>query len=290
MMLHQINMVKNPFSQSELKTEHTQSQETCIKEKVLFFSLVRPKGSMVLEAGLVLPLFLFFMMTLLLGLEMVRAQADVLEALHQAGNKSAFTGYQVKYEGGDKLSPQQEITEYLKEQENSLLCIKNGSEGLMIQDFSTIEENGVISIKAGYQMKPFVSWLPIGRLHFEDEIYSHAWVGFCKDELLEGEQTTRLYVYVTETGTRYHLSEQCTYLRVQVKTVRYEELTTLRNFSGGKYYPCEKCDAKKGGIVFITEEGNRYHSNSACSSLKRTVYMIPLEEAAGYTPCSKCAG
>ena len=55
---------------------------------------------MALEGSLVLPIFLFFMMTVFLGLEAVRFQSNVLEALHQAGNAAAFEGDSEGYIGG----------------------------------------------------------------------------------------------------------------------------------------------------------------------------------------------
>ena len=75
-----------------------------------------------------------------------------------------------------------------------------------------------------------------------------------------------------------------------VLNVGKEELTALRNASGGRYSPCEKCGGDGSGIVYITNEGDRYHNTIECSGLKRSVRCVPLSEAGGRAPCSRCAG
>lgn len=284
------NMVKDPFSQSVCYMKTVQMKTPISKKRVFFLSFVKFKGSLALEGSLVLPLFLFFMITVLLGLEMVRFQSNVGEALHQVGNECAFAGYQVKYEDRQELNTDNELKAYMKEQIYPYLCVKGGETGLKVQDLSTVKENGVVHVEVCYQMKPFIEWLPIGTMYFEDEFYGHAWTGFSENELADSHYADQIFVYVTETGSRYHLSEQCTYLRVQVKAIDFNNLSSIRNSSGGKYYSCERCNPGKGGIVFVSAEGNRYHGSSSCSALRRTVYYIPLHEAAGYSPCSKCAG
>lgn len=67
-----------------------------------FLSSVKAKAGMALEGSMVFPVFLFFIMTILLSLEAVRFQSQVQEALHQTGNKNAFLEYQVKYLGESK--------------------------------------------------------------------------------------------------------------------------------------------------------------------------------------------
>ena len=38
--------------------------------------------------------------------------------------------------------------------------------------------SGQIWITADYEIKPFLISLPIGTVHFRDEFYGHAWVGY----------------------------------------------------------------------------------------------------------------
>ncbi|MCF0150560.1 MAG: phosphate acyltransferase PlsX [Firmicutes bacterium] len=98
------------------------------------------------------------------------------------------------------------------------------------------------------------------------------------------------YVYVTLSGSKYHNSSDCIYLKTTPVCIDYDELVVKRNNSGGKYYPCERCKRAYSGVVYITWEGSKYHSESDCPSLKRTVNIITLKEALdnGYSACSRC--
>ncbi len=63
------------------------------KRRAFLFSSRKNKGSMTVEASMVLPVFLFFMMTLLMGIEMVRLQCKLFaglgssEAIHMEKNR-----------------------------------------------------------------------------------------------------------------------------------------------------------------------------------------------------------
>lgn len=276
------NMSKIP----SLKEVKTRIVSFC--KRALFLSSAKPKGSMALEGSLVLPVFLFFIMTVLLSLEAVRFQSNIQEALHQAGNRKAFSEYQVRYLEGESSNIYGQVNEYLGNQLFPYLCVAGGEGGVALEDMSS-EENGRIEISAEYGIKPFIGWLPIGRVRIKDRFISHAWIGYSKAENQDSKEEDT-YVYVTRTGSKYHLSHNCTYLRVQLQAVSYERVFSLRNGSGEKYHACQRCRPVKGGMVYITEGGNSYHGRSDCSALKRTVYMIPLSEADGYGACSKCAG
>lgn len=244
---------------------------------------------MALEGSLSLPVFLFFMMTVLLSLEAIRFQSDMMEALYQVGNQYAFAGYQIKYENETAPKADKEIKAYLDSQLYPYLCVAEGKEGISLQDLSDIYESGRIELTAEYRLKPFISWLPIGEIQVEERFISHGWTGFTGIETKDNREQ-EIYVYITKTGSKYHLSCHCTYLNVQIQAANYEEVAFLRNLSGEKYHACLKCGSGISGIVYITAGGNSYHSQSDCSSLKRTVYMIPLSEADGYEACNKCSG
>ena len=244
---------------------------------------------MALEGSLVLPVFLFFMMTILLSLEAVRLQSNVMEALHQAGNSYAFAGYQIKYEHQASPDVRGEVKEYLASQLYPALCVAGEEEGIVLEDVSDVCESGRIELKVSYGLKPFISWIPVGEIMIQDRFVSHGWIGYTGMETPKNS-IQEIYVYVTETGSKYHASYNCTYLRVQVQSISYENIFSLRNQSGEKYYACARCKPGNGGVVYFSAGGSSYHSQSDCSALKRTVYMIPLSQANGYGACSKCVG
>ena len=98
-------------------------------------------------------------------------------------------------------------------------------------------------------------------------------------------------VIVAENGVVYHTDPDCVYLKPHVHEVDASELGTLRANDGSIYHPCEYCHPSQHGTVFITPDGNRYHSSRDCSRLLRTTHEETAEEASKHLrPCPKCGG
>ena len=96
-------------------------------------------------------------------------------------------------------------------------------------------------------------------------------------------------MYVTENGVVYHQDYHCSYLDLSIHMVPSSGLEELRNASGGKYYPCERCGQNVAGMgVYVTDYGSKYHTSMSCSGLKRKIYAVPVSETAGKGACSKC--
>ncbi|MDE6937540.1 MAG: pilus assembly protein, partial [Lachnospiraceae bacterium] len=111
------------------------------------------------------------------------------------------------------------------------------------------------------------------------------WSGYEKEGFLTDDEET---VYITETGLVYHRDYHCTHLELSIRMVSSAELESLRNNSGGRYYPCGQCVRLGKNGVYITNTGDRYHSSLSCSGLKRTIYAVPVSEAVGRRACSRC--
>ena len=98
-------------------------------------------------------------------------------------------------------------------------------------------------------------------------------------------------IYVTENGSVYHKDIGCSYLDLSISHVSKNAAEGLRNHYGEKYSPCETCGKgqEQGGMVYITETGNRYHTLESCSGLKRTVRMEKQSHVSGKMhACSRC--
>ena len=99
-------------------------------------------------------------------------------------------------------------------------------------------------------------------------------------------------VYVTASGTVYHRTVSCRVLNIRPVAVPAQEVGTYRNSSGGKYYPCDYCcggKTVKEGIVYLTDDGIRYHKNRDCGEISRYVRKMALSEAEqSYRPCYYC--
>ena len=240
------------------------------------------RGSLSLEASLVIPILCMFLMSILLSVEMIRLQTNVFEALHQ--------GTSVAFAKADDNEGILTAKNYLEKKERPYVVLKDGNQGIEFLNRSSIDTDGKIEIRADYAMRNFIDWIPLGKLKVTDSIYAHSFVGYRGGHYGDNADEDEEYVYVTETGNKYHLSSECTYIKLHPIAVDYSRIKEIRNNSGGKYYPCERCRPGKKGTVYITDDGESFHCDPGCSSLKRTVYLISLKEALenGYSPCSKC--
>ena len=110
-----------------------------------------------------------------------------------------------------------------------------------------------------------------------------AWIGFTELELQE------IYVYITPKGSVYHLYADCTHLDLSIQRTTLEKAKSVKNLYGQKYSECEVCEEDFGGMVYITDEGERYHSERECSGLKRTTRQVPISQVSGRSQCLRCS-
>ena len=95
-------------------------------------------------------------------------------------------------------------------------------------------------------------------------------------------------VYVTEHGSVYHTNPDCSHLRVTIIPVSKSRLTSARNVNGGKYKKCPYCGNHNTGQYYVDPYGNCYHTSVNCSSLKRTVHEMDLDECGHMHECKDC--
>lgn len=159
----------------------------------------------------------------------------------------------------------------------SIALASNGREGST--DVVTIEN--IVPVRALFEEVGFPTRYVIVGMKYRK------WNGYD----LSGKSnvsTEEEYVYVTEYGFVYHRDRSCPHLTVNIRAVTDDEIDSCRNSNMEKYYPCEKCGGKGTGIVFVTEDGNRYHSSASCSGIKRTVKTVKLSEVGVMSECSTC--
>ena len=110
-----------------------------------------------------------------------------------------------------------------------------------------------------------------------------------------GTDMTKDYelVYITKYGNVYHSTKECSHLILYITGTEYGKVGEARNEQGEKYTPCEFCGNKKISdttTVFITADGNRYHTNLQCSGITRNIIEIDIKEVDNRKPCSSCNG
>ena len=266
-----------------------------------FVSVTKRKmtASITVEASFALPLFLFFCIQMISILNLLHLHSSIEAVLHQEVCKVSVEAYAY-----DRIATGENHLEdlmqslWIKEKvidrvgkeylDHSL--IEGGSRGIQIAYLQSDSGQDVVDVALCYRVRPAVDLLGFSGFTMVNRCQMKAWTGYqIQEETSEGEDGEE-YVYVTETGTVYHKDRGCSHLMLSIRTVDMTDVAELRNESGGKYYPCENCGHDGGKSIYITDQGDRYHSSLGCSGLKRTVYTIPLSQVGGRKPCSRCGG
>ena len=208
------------------------------------------KASMCLEATLSFSFFMLFFINIFSIIFMFMVYTEELSLLQQQGKKAAAYAY---------------VTEGIWNKEEENICLQK--------------------IKKVTSIFPMFS-MPDCRLHIKCVV--KPWTGY---DVTKGKSRAEeeQIVYMTEHGSVYHKNRSCTHLSLSIQAVSSLEVGGRRNESGECYSPCEYCnDEGIFTIFFITVYGDRYHTTTKCRGLKRSVRSLPLSEAEGVKPCSKC--
>lgn len=271
------------------------------------------RAGMTLEAAMVIPLFLFFMLNVLGLFEAVRLQSCLQTVLQQCGEELCEKAYYTVYtpqslfssggsgegipEGG--AGAQIFTAAYVQARVNRALgedYVRRHCVGGSVYCLGSraLDENGDILLIAEYRLRPFIPVLALPGFSMQSCFFGHAWVGYrggggAGDGGVSSGDAQE--VYVTKYGEVYHEDRDCIYLNPQVRSVPAQSLDTLRSADGSIYHPCELCHPGNSGMVLVTKEGNRYHCDPSCGGIGRTISEMDPESAqTHYRPCPKCAG
>ncbi len=161
---------------------------------------------------------------------------------------------------------------------------------LAIVAYSFPEGGEMVDLFKVQEMSPLYAHMGFDNAYTKVSIHLRKWTGYdvmSTTSLREEEE----YVYITESGTVYHRSRECSHLKVTVHIIDAKDASGKRNDYGQSYKPCEKCAVGcSTGLVFITDKGDRYHNSASCSGLKRTIKTVPISEVGERGECSMCGG
>ncbi len=265
------------------------------RPEVSFFAPLR--GALTAEAAMVLPLFLFCMIAALQYCQVMDTAVRLAGSLTDTGKMMAAAAYLYEYPEDAQQSPGIAVSalsaawahSHVMSRAGDTADIKNANMAMS----SFLEDGQMIDLVMTYQIKSPFRIVRLPRYFFLQRANVRAWTGRLAGQnggSGDGKNGEGEEVYVAETGVVYHEDPDCTHLKLSVREVDPDMLGTLRNNGGGKYHACERCGGNSGGSVYITNEGDRYHSSLTCSGLKRTVRKVTREEAEHMRVCSKCGG
>ena len=243
------------------------------------------KGSLTMEAALVVPLFFFAMLCMVYLFEMIAIQTAVETALHSVGKEIAKEAYVSPI-----ISPygiEQHLIRNIGNDRLERSMVSGGVNGLDCNASTSNWNTGEIQLVVRYRLEIPILMFRIPAVSREETLRVKGWTGYVSGS---GNPSSEEVVYITDYGLVYHKDMYCTYLELSIQAVRVEEIEDLRNQSGGKYYACSSCEKElcEAGVVYLTAYGDRYHSSLDCSKIKRNIYAVPLKEVYGLGGCSKC--
>ena len=244
-----------------------------------------PRGSFTLEAAVIYPLVAAFWVSILFFFRVMQVETAVQEALCYSSRMTAAEASAVEGSTGLLLSAEGFFLKEIAGDSYVSSYVKGGSGGISL--LKSEVSGDYISLRAEYTVKLPISFFTWSGISLVQNSSSRKWTG--RD--VEGE-TDDPYVYYTDYGSVYHLTENCSYLNLKIKSVGLSTIASLRNQSGAIYYACLLCGAssQKGGAVYYTPYGTCYHSSLTCSGLKRTIHMVRKSAVAGMRACSRCGG
>lgn len=218
--------------------------------------LFSPKGSLTVEAALVLPLFLLVSLTLLSFIDVMRITID-------------------------KQMRQQEI---LRSGAVTASLLSNAMKGT---------EGDCITIDYVYPQKLSIGGFGYKKVFVRQRSMVHIFNGY-DDSRGDCIGEVQDYVYITKYGSVYHRKRNCYALNVSVKELSGAAVKGARNTDGKIYRTCSVCTRGytkaelKKIPVYITDYGLKYHVRPNCPDLTRTVQVIKIEHAGEKTPCRIC--
>lgn len=236
------------------------------------------KGSATLEATLTLPIFIIAVIGLYYMGQCKLAEAVVYEAAVETSEYLAEFAYLSE---PNQLLAGYKFSSYIDDKALVEKYVEKGIKGVSF--LGSYFDGEYVRLKVDYSVGinlPIVSELRSKKSFVIKQRYY-------KGNKREGEAEVERrdddkYVFVTDNRDVYHAARSCTHLFLSISS------TSVVGAENAGYLPCERCGRQCGDVVFITDKGGRYHSNVACSGLKRTIYRVKRSEVEGLGGCSRC--
>lgn len=278
------------------------------KDKRIVHTVITPKSnrkaylpaSATVEASIVIPLYMYAMLAVTYVIQLISIKSTMMQAMYNDVRQLCRYAYSYKaLAGSDTENGKGAVSLSMAKifLLNSLpkdfaiqSRIVGGEAGISVYGSEILVHDNEIILKVSYTVKNPFDFFGIGKIKIQQQCVSGAWLGE-DDSSISNESADDTIVYITISGSVYHMDKQCSYLNPSIHNVHYSGIESQRNVSGGKYYPCERCvkDAVSD-TVYITGYGERYHVDVNCSGLKRSIFSVPLSKVSEQRACSKCGG
>lgn len=242
------------------------------------------EGSLSIEAIVIIPLFLIATISIISIINIMRIDIKIRQAIYEEAKVASLKlPYDEEY-GIDEVSTK--IRERLGDEVNNspYLDKENGGIDFSKSDLSNPE---IINITAIYNAKIPFDLFGICSISLSERVVSHSWSGYRNG--LNGQYKEELIVYITENSGVYHLNKECSHIKLNIIKTSGSEVEKLRNSNGEKYKNCKLCKSNIDcNELYITSDGDRYHSSLSCSGVKRTIHAVYISKVRDKRPCQRC--
>lgn len=286
-----------PFSDDKIKNiqEHCVSLQVTrrkVKSNFRYFKIKKwkrvclftSKASVTVEASLTMSVFIIVIISIISFLALINAQLSLEHTLNNMSLETAKAQYYFLYEKG-KTTNYKSLVDAECLSARLFASIKPNNEKLA-EGWNITKskiEKGKVDVVLSYDLKiPF----SVAKWNITQRAKTKDWTGVDLND--QGE-----IVYITKNGTVYHKTKECKHLIIDILETTFAESQKLRNNSGHKYKKCEYCvhnSLSNISTVFITPDGDRYHSSLQCSGLTRSLIEINIKDIGNKRPCSDCGG
>ncbi len=270
-------------------------------------------ASLTVEAAMVLPIFIFFAVTLMqpmMWLDDQRKLQTVTEILGEELSQAMYlesltsgTGYG---EGNDGAAMVPAGSTASKSAPLTMTDVAAGTtlklltmefvDDVVIKTSKLSDENGDIRLEAFFLKRPpFAGFFSPGVVMSAGTL-RRPFTGL--DGKLKaggsdsaGDDGDETMVFVGKNMTRYHLFRDCHYISNDYRTMSESQAKQEKNSSGSFYRPCSICASKgdEAAVVYVTPSGSHYHRDPDCKSMISYVKTVPLKEVEYLGCCSYCA-
>lgn len=247
------------------------------------------RGSITIEASLVLPLFFLGLVCVAYLAEILALQMSVNIGMHYAMEQIVADMAEGNYLSDQEIEAL--VIEGIGEEVLDRSIVVDGKEGIDCSDSYISLVNGLVTLEVDYQVAlPIPQFGSLG-MGFQETMIGKGWTGYVSG--ISSASTSDEIVYITDNGAVYHVDYNCTHLQLNITSTTYGAVGEMRNTYGGTYSSCSFCIEdgtlwEDGDVVYIAANGDCYHGTLSCSGLTRTIYAVSLSDVLGKGVCSRC--
>ncbi|WDV46943.1 pilus assembly protein [Clostridiaceae bacterium M8S5] len=248
------------------------------------------KGSLTVEAAIVLPIFIFVIITVAMFIKVVYIQELVGHALKDSVNEMALTSYLFNVSGlynPDKNNRTiKDIDEFL-----NIRYLLNGDIDETVDDIKKLNIKDIVK-KEG---KDAVGNMLLSKYLKKHDIDEHRLnklgaknLSLRQSTYFNGnEDIDAVLTYEFELPVTFKTST----IKITQRAIARAWMSGGENIAIGGKNKEDKYDDKESTIVFVSSKGSRYH-RYGCNMIFKNIKTISKESAItkGFTPCENCIG